>query len=166
MKYLWVTAALVVGLAALAAGVTFRCVRGDAHAVARHDDDSLMWLRHEFALSAEQIAKIEKLHADYHQVCEGHCEAIIDARAEVADLRRAGAAPADLEAAKAKALALDAECRKSVRAHVRTIADVIGGAQGERYLSIVLSNLERFDHQGPLDLKLDSSAAHDGHASH
>ena len=57
------------------------------------------------------------------------------------------------------------ECRDSVRTHVRTIAGVIGGEQGEQYLRIVLSNLEKFSHQGPPDLKLDTSAAHDGHGS-
>ncbi len=162
MKYVWITLAGVLALAVIAAGVTYYCMRGDSLATADHDADSLLWLRHEFALTPEQLAKIEKLHADYHLACDRHCEAIMEARDQIAALQRSGASAADLEAANAKARQLDAECRESVRTHVHAIAEVMGDAQGQRYLSIVLSNLDRFSHQGPLDLKLDATA-HDGH---
>lgn len=165
MKYIWTTVAVVLGLAALAASMTYHCVRGDMQTMTEHDRDSLQWLRHEFKLTPEQIARIEKLHADYHGVCEGHCRAIMETREKIAALRSSGASQTELEAANEQAIALDVECRNSVREHVRTVAGVIGGEQGERYLRIVLSNLDTFSHQGPLDLKLDARAAHDAHSS-
>ncbi len=166
MKYVWATIACVLGLAALAAGVTYYCMRAEAPVVEEHSGDSLVWLRHEFELTPEQMARIEKLHAAYGEVCEAHCAAIVASRTELQRLAAQGASGTPLDEAKENARRLDIECRTSLEAHVGEIAEIIGGEQGRRYLATVMPRIVHFDHDGPPDLKPDEPDARDGHAAH
>jgi len=167
MKFIWITAVIVIALAAGAAGVGYLCMRG-GHAAMTGHDDSMLWLRSEFKLDAAQLAEIEKVHEAYQSVCEDHCALIMEQRAKLRRLKSEGAPEADIAAAQAEAKRLDENCRASLEAHVRQIAGLIGGAQGERYLKTILPRIARFDHTGSPNLSFspNEKGPHDGHAAH
>lgn len=124
-------------------------------------DDSLLWLRQEFSLSAEQLHRIETLHSSYQVVCEEHCRIIREARSEVRRLKAASGSGADLRQAEDHAQEVDAQCRKSLEAHLREVATIIGGDEGHRYLALVLPRVTHFDHQGAPSLDVaNTSASH------
>lgn len=167
MKFIWTTVVIVIALAAGAAGVTYLCMRGD-RPVMSGGDDSMTWLRSEFKLTPAQLAEIEKIHEAYQSVCEDHCALIMEQRAKLRRLQSEGAPDADIAAAQAEAKRLDENCRASLEAHIRQVAGLIGGEQGERYLATILPRIARFDHGGSPDLSLNSKekGPHDGHAAH
>lgn len=166
MNYRWITALAVVALGVLAAGASYLCFHHTLSVPAGPNHDSLMWVRHEFKLSGEKLAQVEALHEAYESVCAEHCIAIAESRAELKRLQEAKAAPAAIEAASAKAKAVDARCIASTEAHIREVAALIGGEEGRRYLSIVLPRVVTFDHAGPasLDLHSTTTRAHDSPA--
>lgn len=163
MNYRWITAGAIIALALLAGGSSYLCFHHTMSVSSEQNDDGLMWVRHEFKLSGEKLAKVEALHEAYESVCAEHCIAIAAARKELKSLQEAKAAPADIEAASANAKAIDARCIASTEAHVKEVAAIIGGDEGRRYLSIVLPRVVMFDHAGPasLDLHSTTTSAHD-----
>ena len=165
MKFIWVTAVIVIALAAGAAGVSYLCMRDGHRAMSGHDD-SMLWLRSEFKLTPAQLAQIEKVHEAYQSVCEDHCALIMEQRAKLRRLKAEGAPDADITAAQAEAKRLDENCRASLEAHIRQVAGLIGGEQGERYLATILPRIAHFDHAGSPDLSLNPKGPHDGHAAH
>jgi hypothetical protein len=161
MNYRWITAGAIIALAILAGGASYLCFHHTMSVSAGQNHDSLMWVRHEFNLSGEKLAQVEALHEAYSTVCAEHCIAIADARKELKRLQDAGATPADIEAAAAKAKTVDARCIASTEAHIKEVAALIGGEEGRRYLSIVLPRVVMFDHAGPASLDLRSTPTHD-----
>lgn len=167
MKFRALTTTLVLFLAVTAGAIAYVCLReSPAKLTARDHDDALLWLRSEFELSGEKLARIEAMHAAYQIVCEDHCRAIRDSRRTLKQLREAKAPPAEIAAAEAKAKEVDAVCTNSLETHMREIADVIGGDDGRRYLSIVLPRIAGFDHAGAPALDLDSTPPHAGPDHH
>jgi uncharacterized membrane protein len=165
MKFRWIAAALIVALALGAGCIAYVCMRDPMPEVAAGENDALLWLRHEFKLPAEKMARIEQMHEAYQGVCEVHCRNIRAARTEVRKLRETQAAVSEIAAAEAKAREVDLICTTSLEAHLREIASVIGGDEGQRYLSIVLPRIAHFDHAGAPKLDLDTAKPHD-HAHH
>jgi hypothetical protein len=133
------TTVVVVWALALAAGfVAYRHVGGASRAAGdAAPGDSLAWLRAEFALGEESLARVAALHARHLVVCEEHCASILAARATLRRLDAEGAPEEAREAARAEARRIDEACRASVEAHVAAVAEAIGGAEGERYLRLV-----------------------------
>ena len=166
MKFRALTTVLVLTLALAAGWIAYACLRETPPALATRDDDALLWLRREFKLSGEKLARIEKMHADYQVVCEDHCRAIRDSRIALKRLRDVHAAAPELAAAEANARAVDLVCSNSLETHMKEIADVIGGDDGRRYLSIVLPRIASFDHAAAPGVDLDSANPHAGHAHH
>lgn len=164
MNYRWITAGAILALALLAAGSSYLCFHHTMAVSAGQSHDSLMWVRHEFKLSGQKLAKVEALHEAYELVCAEHCIAIAESRAELKRLQEAQTKPADIESASAKAKAIDARCITSTEAHIKEVATVIGGEEGRRYLSIVLPRVMLFDHAGPASLDLHSTPTHDNPA--
>lgn len=164
MNYRWITAGAIIALALLAGGLSYLCFHHTMSVSSGQNHDSLMWVRHEFKLSGEKLTKVEALHEAYESVCAEHCIAIAESRAELKRLQEAKAAPADIEAASAKAKAVDARCIASTEAHVKEVAALIGGEEGRRYLSIVLPRVVMFDHAGPASLDLHPTPTHDNPA--
>jgi uncharacterized membrane protein len=166
MKFGWIAAALI-AVAALATGcITYLCMRESLPAGAAQDD-ALLWIRHEFRLSPEQMAQIEARHAAYQVVCDEHCRLVREARATIATLHATTTDAASMAAAHARAEELDLLCKTSLEAHLREIAGVIGGDAGARYLATVLPRIAAFDHSGTPQVDLESSAdPHAGHHAH
>ncbi|MFA6960668.1 MAG: hypothetical protein WC205_07965 [Opitutaceae bacterium] len=161
MNYRWITALAVVALGVLAGGASYLCFHHTMSMSSGQNHDSLMWVRHEFKLSGEKLAKVEALHEAYESVCAEHCIAIADARKELKRLQNADASPAEIKSAADKAKAIDARCIASTEAHIKEVAALIGGEEGRRYLSIVLPRVVLFDHAGPASLDLHPTPTHD-----
>jgi hypothetical protein len=166
MNFRWLTTGLVIVLAATAGCISYLCLRDPLPDSAAREDDALLWLRHEFKIPGEKMARIEAMHSAYQIVCEEHCRAIRDARSEVRRLRAAHVSGADIAQAEAKSKEVDLVCTTSLTAHMREIAAVIGGDDGQRYLSIVLPRIEKFDHAAAPALDLESATPHAGHDRH
>ncbi|MBW8780670.1 MAG: hypothetical protein JF599_02110 [Verrucomicrobia bacterium] len=165
MKFVGITALLVALLAFSAGTVSYVCCRRLPPEAAAPGDDALLWLRSEFRLSPDQMARIEAMHAAYAPVCEEHCLRLHRASAEVRRLRAARADGQAITAAVATVAQVDAECRTSLEAHVRAVAAVMGEPAGRRYLAVVLPRLSGFDHTRAPDLDL-KEPTHEGHAQH
>lgn len=164
MNFRWIAAALIAAITLATGGLSYLCLRAPTPDSGR--DDALLWLRHEFALTADTMTRIEAMHAAYQVVCDEHCRQVRDARAEIKALHAASAGASDLATAHARAAALDLLCTTSLEGHMREVAAVIGGSEGERYLAIVLPRIASFDHTGAPSLDLDPADPHAGHAHH
>lgn len=167
MKFRWIATALIGALALGAGCLSYVCLRQPMPLAAAGEDDALLWLRCEFKISPEKMTRIAQMHSGYQDICEVHCRNIRLARAEVRKLKDAQADAAVIAAAETKSKEVDLVCTTSLEAHLREIAEVIGGADGQRYLSIVLPRIAHFDHAGAPNLDLDTKAqTHDHHAHH
>jgi hypothetical protein len=166
MKFRWIAAILIIALALGAGCIAYVCMREPMPEVAANDGDALLWLRHEFKLPADKMARIEKMHDAYQVVCEEHCRIIRDARVGLRKLREAKAPAAEITAAEEKSKEVDLICTTSLETHMREIASVMGGEDGRRYLSIVLPRVAKFDHAGAPGLDFESAKPHAGHAKH
>lgn len=166
MKFRWIAAALIAALALGAGCIAYVCQRETMPKAAADDGDALLWLRHEFKLPADKMARIEKMHAAYQVVCEEHCRIIRNARVGLRKLREAQAPASEITAAEAKSKEVDLICTTSLETHMREIASVIGGEDGRRYLSIVLPRVANYDHAGAPGLDFESAKPHAGHAQH
>ncbi|MBK9991015.1 MAG: hypothetical protein IPP19_09840 [Verrucomicrobia bacterium] len=166
MKFRWIAAALIVALALSAGVLSYVCLREPMPVAAPGEDDALLWLRCEFKLPAEKMARIAQMHEAYQGTCEDHCRKIREARMELRKLRDAKASASELAAAEGKSNAAALICITSLETHLREIASVMGGDDGSRYLAIVLPRIAHFDHAGAPNLDLDTNAATHDHAHH
>lgn len=166
MNFRWIAATLVLVLALSAGGITYLCLREPLPEAAAQNDDALLWLRHEFQLPAERMARIESLHDAYRVVCDEHCRMIREMRTEIRELRDRPVTAEETAAVQARAGELDIICKTSLEAHLREVAAVIGGDDGARYLAIVLPRIASFDHAGTPDLDFATADPHAGHAHH
>lgn len=161
MSYRWITAGAILAIALVAGCLTYFCFHRPMQDAETHGHDSLMWVRQEFKLGGEQLARVETMHEAYELVCADHCRAIADMRKELQRLRTANAPQAEIAAAEAKAVSVDSLCVTSTQQHIKEVAAVIGGDEGRRYLSIVLPRVASFDHAAPATLDMQQTSTHD-----
>jgi hypothetical protein len=166
MKFRWIAAALIVALALSAGGLSYVCMREPMPQCAPGEDEALLWLRSEFKLSSEKMARIAQMHEAYQGSCEEHCRRIREARSELRKLQDVQAPASEIAAAEAKSNTATLTCTTSLETHLREIAGVIGGDEGQRYLSIVLPRIAHFEHAGAPNLDLDTKAKQHDHAHH
>lgn len=146
MKFGILTVALIVAVSIGAGTGAYLCCRPALPTVSGIDTDSLTWLRMDFALDPDRMADIERMHRDFQKICAGHCSGIRATREKIRQLKANGAPGEEISAAMLVEAGQDAECRSSLDMHVRAIAGIIGGKDGERYLQLVLPRIARFDH--------------------
>lgn len=163
MNYRRITAGAILAVALLAGGFSYFCFHYTLSMSGLHvrEHDSLLWVRQEFKLSGEKLARVEALHQAYELICAEHCLAIAESREALTRAQAAHGSPAQIAAAAAKVKEVDALCLASTEAHIREVAAVIGGEEGRRYLAIVLPRVANFDHRGPASLDLHSSTTHE-----
>lgn len=167
MKFWLITAACVALLAGLAGGVAYACFRPGAPAASSGPpDESLRWLWTEFRPDEGRMQRIAGIHAEYRFVCDRHCADIREARRVLQALERDGAPAGQIAQARIHLAEIDAFCRRSLEAHVRAVAGILGGSDGERYLATVLPRLARFDHQSAPDLRLREGTSDGGTHHH
>ncbi len=166
MKFRLIAAALLTLLAMAVGCMSYFCLRQPMPASAEGDTDALLWLRHEFKLPAEKMQRIQQMHDAYQIACEEHCRNIRDARGVVKKLREANAPSPEIAVAEAKSQEFLAVCNTSTEAHMRDVARVMGGAEGDRYLSIVLPRIAQYEHGGAPNLDLKNQKPQDGTNCH
>jgi len=146
MKYHWLSALLIVLVAIAAGGATYhftrpattpaRAPKGTAAA-----QDDLEWLQREFKLTPEQLRQIEAAHGAYQTECRQHRARLGAQRGALADARAKHRPAQEITAAQETIASTKAVCRSDAASYAREIAAIIGGTEGERYLSIVLPRL-------------------------
>ncbi len=164
MKYGWLTAAALLVLVAITACGSFWCFHHIGASDADHDRSALAWLHEEFDLPGEKMKQIEQAHVAYQAICAGHCREIVASREELHLARESGASADSMTKAMERVAAVDRECISATQNHLQEIAAIIGGAEGKRYLDIVLPRLAHFDHQGPASLDLQTDHTHAEHS--
>ncbi|MDX2187287.1 MAG: hypothetical protein SFV32_10165 [Opitutaceae bacterium] len=158
MKNLLLTLGILAAVAALSCGLTFHFSGDQRLRRALQSGDAFEWMRVEFKLSDQQLARIKAIHAAYTVECEEHCRRI----QEAADAKRLamneGASPESVAAAQARLEELRAACESAIAAHVRRCAAEMSGEDGKRYLALVLPKIADFDHKVAPNLRLESHA--------
>ena len=99
------------------------------------------WLREEFGLDAEQVARVDALRAEYAPVCAAHCSAITEARANL-DAAPDGVARA---AALAELERLKKVCADATRAHLQAVAACMAPPEGARFLALMEPHIAHGD---------------------
>jgi len=124
----------VVGVALAAA--TFRVSdRLSASRLAANTDD-LDWLRMEFRLNDQDLARVRQLHDGYLPECHSYCLRIANARRELQNALSSGTNVSATVEAKLKEIgALRAECQTAMLRHFAEVSRVMPPAQGQRYLA-------------------------------
>ena len=112
-------------------------------------NDEIAWLTQEFALTSQQAAQVAALHAAYRPICDAHCTAILETRAE---LESTPAGPAHLKLQQ-RMDELTANCHQSTQEHLVAVAAVMEPSQGERYLALISPRLSVHQHAEPFGLK-------------
>ena len=135
MRLLSLILFLAVGMGIAAFGGYYALHKPPGEIAAPSDFDELEWLRREFALSAEQMEKVEMLHGEYRPKCDALCEQVIAARKQLeGKLLVADSVTPELEAELAHFSQVKEKCQRFMLEHVYRVAEVMTPAQRERYL--------------------------------
>jgi|SRR6266542_2358307 len=131
---LLLSALAIIGVALAAA--TFRL--GDhisaTHLAARTDD--LDWLRMEFRLNDQDLARIRQLHDGYLPECHSFCLRIAASKRELQDALSPGTNVSVTVEEKLKEIAiLRAQCQTAMLRHFVEVSRVMPPDQGRRYLA-------------------------------
>ncbi len=102
------------------------------------DEDNMMWLRTEFALTDEQARAIAKLQADYEPRCMEMCARIAKSSARLQKLMQASEAMSpELEAAVREVGQTKADCHAATLAQAFAISAHMTPAQAVRYRAMI-----------------------------
>jgi hypothetical protein len=132
--FLILAAAILVG-AALAAG-GFRL--GDHLCATRMapSTDDLAWLRMEFRLTDQEMARIRQLHEGYLPQCHGICARIAASKRELHEALGPGTnVSAEVEARLKEIALLRAQCQTAMLRHFVEVSRAMPPEQGRRYLA-------------------------------
>lgn len=125
---------LLAGAAAFFGGkhlVTSWCAR---HMAPPTDD--LEWLRSEFRLTDDELARVRQLHDGYLPKCREFCEQIDARKRELQTLLESPANPAGAVEQKLMDVgAARARCQAAMLEHFREVSQVMPPDQGRRYLA-------------------------------
>lgn len=108
--------------------------------------DELSWLRREFSLSEEELARVEAAHAEFRPVCERLCSRVIEAQDELeAKLLSSSSFDAEVEEALAHFSRVKEECHRAMLQHVYDVAAVMDPEQRQRYLKRAKAHVTMHD---------------------
>ena len=126
--------ALLIG--ALAFGLCYHFATRPMRQLA--DEDGIAWLAQEFHLSAEQTARVQKLHDDYDPRCEEMCRKVVatNARLERMISEHREVTP-EMETALRESAELQAACRREMLTYIYAVAAVMSDAERGRYLALM-----------------------------
>lgn len=98
--------------------------------------DELDWLRTEFRLSADELARVRAVHNGYQPECAAMCVRIGEKNRELDTLLAASTnvTPA-VEQKLAEVAALRAECQAQMLRHFHQVSALLPPEQGRRYLA-------------------------------
>ncbi|NGO39292.1 hypothetical protein G4L39_07755 [Limisphaera ngatamarikiensis] len=134
----WILACAVV----VSVGLFLGAARLTAHwSAARwsNPNDDLEWLRREFRLGREELARIRQLHEGYLPVCREWCARIAAKKAELEEelVRGGGFTPRAAELVRELA-GLRAECQVAMLRHFDEVRRAMPPEQGRRYFEEML----------------------------
>jgi hypothetical protein len=124
-----------VGLGVTTFGVYYSWQKPATAAAAPAAVDELEWLRREFNLSEEQMARVRTVHAEYAETCEFYCALVLEAQDRLEEkLVSADGFTPEVEEALARFSRVKEDCHRSMLQHVYEIAAVMEPEQRKRYL--------------------------------
>ncbi len=101
-----------------------------------HTTDDLDWLRIEFHLGANDLARVRKLHDGYLPVCGAFCQRIETKKAELQTaLASSTNSPSNTERLLIEIGTLRAQCQSAMLRHFHEVSEVMPPEQGRRYLA-------------------------------
>ena len=127
--------------------------------------DPLDWLRTEFHLNADQLARIRQLHDGYLPTCESHCDRIARLNASlkvVLEDREKGAASPEVSELLKQIGVARAECQAAMLRHFVEVSRAMEPEQGRRYLA-EMQRLTIFSHG---NIEASMSSEHPGDHGH
>ena len=121
---------------------------------------SVDWLRQEYHLNPNQMARIQKLHEDYLIRCDAMCQMVADKKQAVkAALETAQSSSTNLNADAGQKLADLAACRADCQSQMLKyfvgVSQIMPPAAGRRYLAEMMADLTKSAF-GTLDHGVDS----------
>jgi hypothetical protein len=129
---------IVIGVAALAGALFAAAFLVTNHLCAGNSPktDDLAWLREEFHLNVDEMARIRKLHDGYLPKCAEMCARIAAKKAELDSALNGatGVSPA-VEAKLAELGQLRAQCQAQMLRHFAEVSEAMPPEQGRRYLA-------------------------------
>ena len=130
--------AACLAVAAVGYGVYYQCATASARAMLARPQGEMEWLRQAFHLSDAQFAKVQALHAAYVPKCDEMCRKIMEANARLDELvsQGHGLSP-EIAAALDRAMAVQADCRKQMLAHIYEVSAQMDPAEGRRYFALM-----------------------------
>lgn len=103
------------------------------------------WLKQEFALDDEVIARVRGLHDSYKPACEEMCRRVVANRRRIdASLEKGGGYSAELDAALREAADLRFESQRLYLQHVHAVAAAMPPEPSRRYTAMM--NARIFNH--------------------
>ncbi len=120
----------------------------------RQPENQWTWLRREFHLSDQQLARIRALHDAYQPICADHCGRILAAREHLAALDRSGRKDTpEYVATLDRWEGVKRECQEATLHHLETVAAVMNTGDGRRYLAMMVPRVIRSEHLEPLGIR-------------
>ena len=109
---------------------------------------SVDWLRQEYHLDADQMARIQKLHEDYLIRCDAMCQMVVDKKQAVkAAMETALGNSTNLNADAGQKLADLAACRADCQSQMLKyfvgVSQLMPPAAGRRYLAEMMADLTK-----------------------
>jgi outer membrane murein-binding lipoprotein Lpp len=125
-------------MAAAGYGLYYQGATAPARAMLSRPEGELEWLRQEFHLSDAQVANVKALHAAYVPKCDEMCRKIMEANAQLDELVSKGnRLSPEIAAAFDRAMAVQANCRKQMLAHIYEVSAQMDPAEGRRYFELM-----------------------------
>jgi Spy/CpxP family protein refolding chaperone len=130
---------IVLGALALGAAVfvgSYSISQRACVATMTHSADDLSWLRDEFHLTDDQMARVRQLHEGYKPQCAKMCALIAAKNAEVQAAVAGGTnVTAEAEKKLAELGELRAQCQAQMLRHFIAVSQAMPPEQGRRYLA-------------------------------
>ena len=138
MKRRLLVLAAFLTIAAVGYGLYYQGATASARAMLARPQGEMEWLRQEFHLSDAQFAKVQALHAAYVPKCDEMCRKIMEANARLDELVSQGnQLSPEIAAAVDRAMAVQADCRKQMLAHIYEVSAQMDPAEGQRYFALM-----------------------------
>jgi Heavy-metal resistance len=130
--------AAFLAIAAVGYGLYYQGATAPARALLSRPQSEMEWLRQEFHLSDAQFAKVQALHAAYVPKCDEMCRKIMEANARLEELvSQNNRLSPEIAAAFDRAMAVQADCRKQILAHLYEVSAQMDPAEGRRYFALM-----------------------------
>lgn len=135
-----VVGAIVAGFMAYC--IYFVCATQTTHTMLATPEGEIEWLRREFQIDDEQLAKIRTMREEYEPECALMCRRIAEANSTLdAVVAKHSSVTPEIVAALQHVSAVEAECRQKMLAHVYSVSAEMSADNRLRYLALMKPGL-------------------------